>query len=226
MHKFIPIIFFSSLFFSILVSAQTGNNTFKGHIKIPVLKEPITRGKGYNKDRTPIMHSDDPMAAPPRNVIVSVHPLSFDAAYEPTTDAFMTQKEQTFLPLVLPVTKGSTVYLLNEDQFFHNVFSLTPKARFNIGRRPPGNSYPQKIKKSGVIRLGCDIHTHMAGFILSLETPYFQRVDVNGNFQLQQLPDGRYRVEIYHPQLKKVTATIELKGGQTLTKNFDLSTRA
>ena len=97
-----------------------------------------------------------------------------------------------FLPNVLPVTVGSKVHFLNEDEFFHNVQSFTSKARFSIGRRAPGIAYSQKIKKPGVISLMCDIHSHMNAVILSLDTPYFTRVKEDGSYQIKDLPDGNY----------------------------------
>ena len=163
------------------------------------------------------MHSDDPMGHPNRNVIISLHPLTFEPTLTPTRNATITQREQTFLPKVLPVTKGSKVYFLNEDEFFHNVQSLTPKAKFSIGRRAPGISYSQKVNKVGVVNLMCDIHSHMNAVILSLDTPYFTRVAEDGNFRIDNLPDGKYRIEIFHPNCSKITDTIEVEGGKMHT---------
>lgn len=158
-----------------------------------------------------------------RNIIISFHPLSFKPSLESTKDATITQKEQTFIPHVLPITVGSSIYLLNEDQFFHNIYSLTPGSRFNIGRRPPGSPYSIHIKKEGVIKLSCDIHSHMSAIILSLDTPYFTRIQGDGSYQMNQLPDGKYRVEVYHPQGRKMKAEVEVRNGQVLKQNFDLS---
>ena len=49
------------------------------------------------------------------------------------------QENASFVPQVTAVPSGSTVEFINSDPFYHNVFSLTPGARFNIGRRPTGN---------------------------------------------------------------------------------------
>lgn len=208
---------------TLFFAQKAGSNEVYGKITLPDHNPLFVKGSGYNKDGTKIMHSDDPMARPDRNVIVSLHPLSFEPAFTPTPSAYITQKEQTFLPMVLPVTVGTTVYFVNEDQFFHNVYSNTPRSRFNIGRRPPGNSYAQKIDKTGPVKLSCDIHTHMSGVVLSLDTPYFTRVDENGLFSVTNLPDGRYRLEVFHPQHQTAfTDIVEVKGGQRLNKMINL----
>lgn len=203
-----------------------GQNTVQGKVLFPTLKKVVSQGSGYNKDGSPVMHSDDPMALPERNTIISLHPLSFTAEFSPTTDAKITQKEQTFLPYVIPVTKGTTVYFLNEDEFFHNIYSLTPGSRFNIGRRPPGSPYPIRIKRAGLLKLSCDIHPHMQGFILSLETPYFTRVDEKGEFHISDLPDGEYRLDVFYPPGKKKSLSLTLSGGQTWEKSIDLTERS
>lgn len=202
---------------------RNGRNSLSGSIKIPQLERRVKKGTGYNKDGTKVMHSSDPMASIDRNIIISAHPLTFNPELDPTPNAYVTQKEQTFIPFVLPITQGSTVYFLNEDEFFHNIYSLTPGARFNIGRRPPGSPYALEIKRQGVISLSCDIHAHMNGVILSLDTPYFTRMNSRNQYQLDGLPDGEYRIEVYHPMLKKITRTIAVRSGESVNINFDFS---
>lgn len=220
----IQTLLFFSLFlvFSTETSAQVNENEVFGKITFPTSPKVIKRGTGYNKDGTKVMHSNDPMANANRNIIVSLHPLSFKVDIKPMQNASITQKQQTFLPNVLPVTKGTTVYFLNEDEFFHNIYSLSPGSRFNIGRRPPGDPYPIKIKKNGVIKLSCDIHPHMYGTILSLDTPYFCRVDKNGKYSIKNLPDGSYELTIFHPEQKEISRKIQVSGDERKEINFDL----
>lgn len=206
-----------------LNAQEVGNNTIRGIVRLPVQQKKIVKGSGYNKDGTPMMHSEDPLARAVNNIIVVANPVSFFAKLSPTKDAIITQKAQTFIPHILPITKNSTVYFLNEDQFFHNVYSLTPGARFNIGRRPPGSPYPIQIKQTGIITLACDIHSHMKSYILSLETPYFTRANEKGNFELKDLPDGAYIIQVYYNVPDKMEKRIELKDGETLQVDFDVS---
>lgn len=192
--------------------------TLSGRVDFPSPKEVIKRGAGYtNADGSHPVHSDDPLARMDRNIIVSLQPLDFEVEVAPTPDAVITQKQQTFLPHVLPITRGSTVYFLNEDEYFHSIYSLKPGSRFNIGRRPPGSPYALPIKKRGIIKLNCDIHPHMEAFILSLETPYFTRVDANGNYRIDDLPPGRYRLDLYYPGEKRQSQEIDLAAGATLS---------
>ncbi|MEZ4953310.1 MAG: carboxypeptidase regulatory-like domain-containing protein [Saprospiraceae bacterium] len=226
MKKVIKLSFIFVLFsFTFVAKHEKPLNQVRGKIKLRECSDTIGKGVGYNKDGTEILHSNDPMAKPEMNVIVSLHPLDFTPELTPTPDAIISQKEQTFLPLVLPVVVGSKVHFLNEDEFFHNVQSYTPKSRFSIGRRAPGISYSQKIIKAGVINLLCDIHSHMNAVILSLETPYFVRTAANGTFSLDGLPNGRYRLNIFHPNCGEITDEITLSGGEVFTVDYDYSVK-
>ena len=201
-------------------------NEVRGHVTIINCQDRIVKGSGYNKDGTEIMHSDDPMAQPNMNVIVSLHPLDFKPELSLTENAYISQSQQTFIPSVLPVVVGSKVHFLNEDEFFHNVQSYTPKSRFSIGRRAPGISYSIKIKKIGEIDLSCDIHAHMNAKILSFDTPYFCRVGEDGTYSIKHLPDGKYRLEIFHPTCSKLIDEIEVMGGKVFEVDYQLSDKA
>jgi plastocyanin len=222
MNKNILLLLLMPLFFSSITYKQ---NEVKGFISFSDCSKWITKGKQYNADGTEILHSDNPLAIPDRNTIISLHPLDFTPKLLKTENAYVTQQEQTFIPHVLPVVVGSNVHFLNEDEFFHNVQSYTPKNRFSIGRRAPGVSYSIKIRKTGVIDLKCDIHAHMHAKILSFETPFFCRVNEDGSYSIKNLPDGNYRLQVFHPTCENRAMEISVKGGQVAQYDFNLSIR-
>ena len=96
-------------------------NEIRGKITLSDCPQNFTKGSGYNKDGTEIMHSDDPRAKPEMNVIIILYPQDFKPELTLTENSYITQKEQTFIPNILPVVVGSSVHFLNEDEFFHNV---------------------------------------------------------------------------------------------------------
>ena len=98
----------------------------------------------------------------------------------------------------------------NEDDLFHNVFSLSPAAKFDTGLHKAGVETPVKFDKPGVIELLCNIHASMLGYLVVVDTPYFAVADGGGAFQIANLPPGEYEASVWHenasaPQKKTVT---------------------
>src|SRR5256714_14500302 len=103
------------------------------------------------------------------------------------------QKDLAFLPALLPVQVGTTVEFPNlEEDTYHNIFSYSPAKRFDLGRyRPDEKPVPSVVfDVAGLVTLRCDIHEHMRGLILVLNTPYFVITDESGRFRLSGLPAG------------------------------------
>ena len=203
-------------------NAQTGNNTIKGSISFPDIKQKVFHKGNQYADGTLNL---DSINEPRINVYVSMHPIDFQVEL-PIINAQMSQRNKTFFPNIVAITAGSTVYFLNEDEHFHNIYSLTPKARFNIGRRPPGNVYGKKINKVGVVKLGCDIHPEMGAVILSLDTPFFTKVNSDGTYEISKLPDGNYELRVFHPAFQRYSLEISCKNGQVIHQVINLENKA
>src|SRR6266850_2674031 len=97
------------------------------------------------------------------------------------------QKDLTFLPPLLPVQIGTTVEFPNLDDTYHNIFSYSPAKRFDLGRyRSEERPIPSQVfDKVGLVTLHCDIHEHMRGLILVLNSPHFVMTDAEGRFRLR-----------------------------------------
>ncbi len=193
------------------------------------------RGRAYRQrtnrgDETRRAAGTPPRKRRYRNVIISAHPLSHDPAVNPLPEPVeIDQEEATFVPHVTLVTPGTTVEFVNSDPFYHNVFSLTPGARFNIGRRPTGvvveetiPSIDGEVPGLGVVELHCDIHPQMNAFIVTVDTPYFTRASEDGTYRLDGLPEGRYRILAYMPRQEVVRFEVELSGDERLRRSIDL----
>lgn len=209
-----------------VTNAQSGNNSLQGKILIPEISDKtLSRGTGYKPEAlTEEKKRLDRLNAPEKNIYISLHPVNFVPELQPT-DVQITQRSKTFLPNFIAITQGSKVYFLNEDEHYHNIHSLTPRARFNIGRRPPGNVYAQKITKVGLVQLGCDIHAEMAAVVLSLDTPYFTKISADGTYELDHLPDGQYELRAFHPLFQPYKEQIQLEQGKVVNKDINLRPR-
>jgi plastocyanin len=127
--------------------------------------------------------------------------------------ATMVQAGQAFAPHVLPIVAGTTVEFPNSDPIFHNVFSLSRTRSFDLGRYPQGASKRIRFDRPGVIQVFCHIHADMSAVILVLENSWFALADSAGNFAIEGLPPGEYRVVAWHERIRPVVKTVRVSAG-------------
>jgi hypothetical protein len=134
----------------------------------------------------------------------------------------MAQKDLAFVTPLLPVQVGTTVEFPNLDDTYHNIFSYSKAKRFDLGRyRSDERPIPsQKFDQPGLVALHCDIHQHMRGLILVLETPFFTKSDTEGRYRLTGLPAGRYTLKAWTNSKSTLERPVELKAGSTLRVDF------
>ncbi len=98
----------------------------------------------------------------------------------PAQSLRMVQKNEAFVPRVLPVLSGSLVEFPNQDNFYHNVFSVVSADRFDLGRFPKGKSAGEVLSKPGVVVVRCEIHPG-EGTTFNIALPiYKHQRDSNG----------------------------------------------
>ena len=85
----------------------------------------------------------------------------------------MDQRNETFVPHVLAIVAGTTVDFPNNDQTYHNVFSLSKTKRSISAATPPAARSRSASTGPGIVRVFCDIHSHMSAFILVFAHRYF-----------------------------------------------------
>jgi plastocyanin len=122
----------------------------------------------------------------------------------------MEQLDQAFLPRVLAVVRGETVSFPNRDPIFHNVFSVSPVKRFDLGRYVRGKSKSVTFNKAGLVNVYCEIHSDMAGFILVVPNRAYAQPDKTGRYSLPPLPPGEYTVVAWHPDLKAIRRSVQV----------------
>ena len=139
---------------------------------------------------------------------------AFDAREEPRKR--MDQKNETFVPHVLAIPAGTTVDFPNSDHTYHNVFSLSKTKSFDLGRYAVGRSKAIRFDRPGIVRVFCDIHSHMSAFILVFAHRYFAMTDEEGLYRIESVPPGTYTVMTWNESapLDSARVVIPEAGGE------------
>jgi len=155
-----------------------------------------------------------------KNVVIFFTDLP--AAKVAPMQASIAQKDEQFAPHLVAVTAGSTVAFPNEDPFFHNVFSLSKGASFNLGRYPSGSSRSRTFPHPGIVKVFCEIHSHMTATIMVFNHPWFTMVGEDGRFELANVPPGQRDITAWHERLGDTTVPLRVESGRTTEADFVL----
>ena len=136
--------------------------------------------------------------------------------------AVMDQRNETFVPHVLAVMTGTTVDFPNTDAFYHNVFSLSKPARFDLGRYAAGKSRAVRFDRPGIVRVFCDIHSHMNAFILVFSHPFFALTNAEGRYGIDNVPPGTYNVIAWNEGTSSEPKPVSVPDGGIAELDFTL----
>ena len=117
--------------------------------------------------------------APPELKNVVLFFTDLPAARAAPMRALIAQKDEQFAPHMVAITAGSSVAFPNADPFFHNVFSLSRGAAFNLGRYPSGASRAKTFNRPGIVKVFCEIHSHMSAVIRVFDHDWFTVPDAS-----------------------------------------------
>jgi hypothetical protein len=126
----------------------------------------------------------------------------------------MEQEGMSFKPHVLAVVKGTEVEFPNRDMLFHNVFSLSKTASFDLGRFAQNASKSLRFAKPGIVKVFCHIHSDMSGVIVVLDNPFFASPASDGQYVIDGIPPGEYRVVAWHERARMAAKTVRIEAGK------------
>jgi plastocyanin len=213
-----------AVFLATVVWAQApnqGTGIIRGHVEVRRTAPQVERRPAVNELGMSGMH--EPIDFTRSVVYLESAPSAAFADTEPQR-AKMDQRHETFVPHVLAITVGTTVDFPNSDQTYHNVFSLRGPKPFDLGRYAAGRSRSVRFDRPGIVRVFCEIHSHMSAFILVFSHRYFAVTGADGRYQISRVPPGRYTLVTWNEGSVRESRPIVMSDDQA-TVEADFSVR-
>ena len=207
--------------FGSTVTAQT--SAIRGHVDLPreiaaVARRPDVSGLGMPSPRN---------ATARRQSVVYLE-VAPREAFEGASGSRATidQRGETFVPHLVAVEAGTDVDFPNNDETYHNVFSLSPVEAFDLGRYAAGRSKSVQFDRPGIVRVFCDIHSHMSAFVLVFGHRFFAVTDDDGSYRVDRVPPGRYTVTAWHERFGTMSQSIQIpEDGGDVDPDFSFPAR-
>jgi hypothetical protein len=174
------------------------------------------------KGATPPSQPAPDLSAEFANVVIYLEGGTLPPSRPPALSPSMTQKDERFIPHVLPILRGATVNFPNEDEIYHNVFSLSSPRPFDLPKYPAGASRSVTFSRPGVVNVFCHIHADMSAVILVMDNPFFTSPTTDGRFALGDLPPGEYTLVAWHERIKPVRQKVRIVAGEVTTVSFNI----
>lgn len=187
--------------------------------KLDVNKDNAVCGSGQKDSRELVVAADGGI----KYAVVSIPGIAKGKAF-PTDKVVLDQKGCEYLPHIVLAPAGADVDILNSDGILHNIHTYSEK-------NPPLNRAQPKFKKTLTenfkqperIKLSCDVHGWMQGWLVIEDNPYYVVTDDKGNFKLTDVPAGDYELKVWQEKLGESTQKVTVKPGADTAVTFELA---
>jgi hypothetical protein len=137
----------------------------------------------------------------------------------------ITQHGAEFQPDFVVVVAGQSVAFPNDDRIAHNVFSVSPARRFDLGHYAQGESRTVLFDRAGIVDVFCNIHDNMHATIVVVPSTFYAVPDAAGRFAIANVPPGAYRVVAYSVQSGNAAGTATVGPGAAVAVNLTFARR-
>jgi len=157
------------------------------------------------------------------NVVVWIEATRVDGHAAPALT--MTSEHKRFTPRVVAVEAGRPVSFPNQDPIFHNVFSVSGENRFDLGLYRSGRSKEKTFAAPGLVRVYCNIHPQMVGYVRVVDSSFSTVTGPNGVFAFDGIPAGARVIRAWCEPGGETTEPVVVRPNQTASAalSFDVS---
>jgi hypothetical protein len=123
----------------------------------------------------------------------------------------------------LQVIRVGALDVVNKDPVLHNSHGYYGKrTAFNLAQPNQDQVIPTELPRPGVVRVDCDAHGWMEGWIYVVENPYYAVTAADGSFTIADVPPGDYKLIAFQPFIGPMEMQVTVAAGQTTESNIEL----
>jgi Carboxypeptidase regulatory-like domain len=134
----------------------------------------------------------------------------------------LNQQNCRFEPEVQVIPAGP-LDVMNSDPVLHNTQGFYGRrSAFNIALPNQGQVIPVELQRPGTVRIDCDAHGWMEGWIYVVDNPYFASTGADGAFSIADVPPGEYTLVAVQPSTGPIETKVTVTGGQATRLDIEL----
>jgi plastocyanin len=146
-----------------------------------------------------------------QNVVVSISNIQ-KGKKMPDTGATLDQKDCRYAPHVVLSPAGTELSIVNSDGILHNIHTYSTKnPSFNKAQPKFKKEMKENFAQPETVKLTCDAHGWMSGWLIVEDNPYYAVTDENGSFKITDVPPGDYELKFWHETLGEATQKVSVK---------------
>lgn len=205
-----------------LLASSANAGTITGRVHAEGKKLPDDSGGGGKYDSRKFKFAERVDYSRLRDFVVYIDGPIGDKPTPPATPLqIIVQKDAQFDPHILPVVVGTKVNWPNNDEIYHNAFSMSDAKQFDLGLYKD-TAKEVHFDKPGRVDVFCSIHSAMHCVVLVLENPYHTLADARGHYTITNVPPGRYQLKAWHERLPAQTREIQVPADGEVKQDFTL----
>ena len=165
-----------------------------------------------------VLHPDKSVG----NVFVHVTGDVPSSGSPPAEPLVIDQQGCTYHPRVAGAMTGQVLTIKNNDETLHNIHTQSESGNsFNVGQPKAGMEYKHTLRgQEFMLRLKCDVHDWMQGYVGVKSHPYFAVSGEGGKFRIEDVPAGTYTLQAWQEKLGTLDQEVVVEEGETATVEF------
>ncbi|MGO8913757.1 MAG: carboxypeptidase regulatory-like domain-containing protein [Bradyrhizobium sp.] len=121
------------------------------------------------------------------------------------------------------VIRAGPLDVVNDDPVLHNTHGYYGnRTAFNMALPNQGQRIPTELTRAGSVRIDCDAHGWMEGWIYVVDNPYYAITGADGKFSITDVPPGKYTLVAIQSLTGPVQQPVTVEGGKPTTLTIEL----